>query len=568
MVNLKFKIVLIVFFTLFLLAISVQGVKAVYLSSGGSCGPYTCYCKNIFGAKACEAVCSYDSCGARCKCGPFEAKCEVLWCNYNTCLNDVYYYDPRCVSISWSTGISCGFAKEQPCTDYWRNNYRCSGSYVQREYISSVCLGGSCYNSSVWYDVQYCGSSYYYEYQNVCTGRYVLYQYRLISEGCSGGSCYTSTGSWTTYSQTDCGTSYYEYQDVCSTDGRYVLHQRRLINKGCSNGSCYTSTGSWTTTSQTDCGADSGWYNIGSSYACCENQQYCTNCQNQEYRNYVCSANNCLYDINNTQTVKSNCSYVDGQCGYVTNEPPYIEDGSQEIDYRTYCTDFKETGYIGFSWIYRDDDGDNQSRFDFRVSSVNNVNTTNPEVDRTFPGLNNPDGTTNNQVVSVVLSPEEDKIIYGKTYYWWVRVWDDQGNNSGWMQGLNFNTTSHAYPWIDFSWSPEKPSVNEVVEFIDKSEVYGGTTKLSWYWEFPGSYSCEEPEAGCENIQKPSIKFLTILESQDNKVYLRVTDSDGFFCPGEKEIIITLPLPEYKEVPPVAWLKKIFAGIVNFFNGL
>jgi len=162
----------------------------------------------------------------------------------------------------------------------------------------------------------------------------------------------------------------------------------------------------------------------------------------------------------------------------------------------------------------------------------------------------------------------KDNLLFGeKTYSWQVRVKDENNNWSDWSELKYFQTRKHAYPWIDFSWSPEKPSVDELVEFTDRSKVYGGATKSSWDWQFPGSYFCVEPEIGCESVQDPSIKFSTIPAAPDNKVYLKVTDSDGFSCPGEEEITVTLPLPEYHEVPPTIWLEKLFAGIVNFFNG-
>jgi len=304
MVSLKFKIILLVFSVLVLLAISVPGVKAVYLSSGWGCGPYTCGCKNIFGAWACKVTCSSPSCGARCYCGPFEAFCQVWNCGTSyyeyrsVCSGSYVLYQQRLISGLCSGEVSCytsygswtTYSQTYCGTSYYQYRSVCSGSNVlyQQRLISRGCSGGSCYSS---YGSWTTYSPSYYEYRSVCSGSNVLYQQRLISKGCSGGSCYTSTGSWTTYSQTNCGTSYYEYR--CSTDGYYV--ERRLISEGCSGGSCYSSTGSWT--NYQDCGIDScsSW---GDNY--CED--------NDVYHSRICydrgCANESCYENSSTDEEK------------------------------------------------------------------------------------------------------------------------------------------------------------------------------------------------------------------------------------------------------------------------
>lgn len=258
-------------------------------------------------------------------------------------------------------------------------------------------------------------------------------------------------------------------------------------------------------------------------------------------------------------------SAIDNQCldtvNCISNFLPYIESGSQVIDYEDYCTVFIDTGYVGFSWKYRDNDLDNQSRFDFRVNDVNDVNDLNPEVDRTFDGLSNPEGSVNNQVVDVVPSPTADKINYNKTYYWWSKVWDSAGTNSGWIQGPSFTTPLHAYPSADFSWSPETPAQEEIVIFTSEA------TGLFYLWEIvpPGEGAYVDDTGNTD--ENPHIKFLTLT----NRVKLTVTDAEDYSCnsePIEGTLIeAQLPLPEYKEIPPIIWLKKLLVGISYFFNG-
>jgi len=56
-----------------------------------------------------------------------------------------------------------------------------------------------------------------------------------------------------------------------------------------------------------DCDPRDNWYNIGSSYTCCNGNQVCT-CQDQEYRDYYCSGGTCIYNVTGSQTVTSKCT--------------------------------------------------------------------------------------------------------------------------------------------------------------------------------------------------------------------------------------------------------------------
>ena len=137
---------------------------------------------------------------------------------------------------------------------------------------------------------------------------------------------------------------------------------------------------------------------------------------------------------------------------------------------------------------------------------------------------------------------------YNNTYYWRLKVWDSKGAESNWISGPSFTTVDHAYPVIDFSWSPFKPSVTEDVLFTDKSTVSGGTTKKKWSWTFqdgsPATLTCQAPDTACQN---PTVKFSS---TGPKDITLRVTDSDGCTCPGTKTLNATFPLPKWKEIVP------------------
>ena len=238
MVDIKFKIILIVFFSLVILTISIPEAEALIISSGGSCGPYFCQCRNIFGVVACQATCNSPSCGARCKCGFLESRCEVLWCSqpYHTCVNDVHYFNPQCSSISWASGIRCRYTEAEPCTDYWTDNYRCSGSYLQRLYMERVCGPSACINYETWKNYEYCGSDYCGTWSsNYCKDNDVYHNRTCHDRGCANRSCYDNI-----YTQeekvAECGNGSWTDEYRCSGDWR----QRKWINRGCSGSSCYT----------------------------------------------------------------------------------------------------------------------------------------------------------------------------------------------------------------------------------------------------------------------------------------------------------------------------------------
>jgi len=147
-----------------------------------------------------------------------------------------------------------------------------------------------------------------------------------------------------------------------------------------------------------------------------------------------------------------------------------------------------------------------------------------------------------------VVSSDSIQIIYQGVpltsvtrYYWKIRVWDDQGNISNWVQGSYFRTKKHRYPTINFSWSPENPSEDEDVQFTDQSTVYGGASKSAWSWIFTNADPVDSDD------QNPIVKFTT---QGNNAVALNVTDSDGYTCPNPKTVGVQESLPWWEEVLP------------------
>jgi len=226
---------------------------------------------------------------------------------------------------------------------------------------------------------------------------------------------------------------------------------------------------------------------------------------------------------------------------FCANNPPSAT--NLEVRQPDYCL----SGPTGiFSWTFSDPDvGDYQTGYQVQVD--NNSDFSSPEDD-------------SGKVISnsnSYASPQA-KLSYNTRYYWRLKVWDKADVSSNWISGPSFATPSHAYPTIDFSWLPQSPSVNELTQFTDQSTVYGGTTKASWFWTF------QDGEPGSSNQQNPTVKFISPGQKQ---VTLRVTDSDGYSCQVSKITPgIKPPLPKWKEIPPIIWLKNFFASIGRIFG--
>jgi PKD repeat protein len=167
--------------------------------------------------------------------------------------------------------------------------------------------------------------------------------------------------------------------------------------------------------------------------------------------------------------------------------------------------------------------------------------------DEDFSSLEVETGKISRNSQSYVLQQVGERLSWGKTYYWRLKVWS--GNNpSGWIYppnppgqttprpGAPFQTT-HPWPDPDFSLSPEHPNAKEKIEFTDLSQFYDSSA--SWFWDFGDGQGSTE--------QNPTHSYSS---SGDFSVTLTITDSDNYSCSETKGSNIRLPLPEWKEITP------------------
>ncbi|MBI2041830.1 MAG: hypothetical protein HYT20_02325 [Candidatus Nealsonbacteria bacterium] len=205
-----------------------------------------------------------------------------------------------------------------------------------------------------------------------------------------------------------------------------------------------------------------------------------------------------------------------------------------------------------FYWTYSDPDGDPQAAYEIEVDDNSSFNGAK------FNRL------VNLAAISYTLDLSQDDPVadwistldWNTTYFWHVRVKDNQGNWSEWLTPNQFKTPKHAYGYPDFSWLPASPTQGEVVVFDpDASSVYGGTEISSYLWTITqgtGAFTDSTNNAS----QYPHIKFSTL----NNQIKLEITDTDDYSCEsGVADVTAQLPLPEYKEVAPTSWLKRILA---------
>jgi len=208
-----------------------------------------------------------------------------------------------------------------------------------------------------------------------------------------------------------------------------------------------------------------------------------------------------------------------------------------------YCINSLPTS---LSWSFSDPDpGDTQGAYQVQVD--NNSDFSSPEVN---PG----------KIYSSSGAYTASGLSYKTTYYWQLKVWDNNDADSGWISGPSFTTPLHAYPDPDFTWSPPSPSVDEVTQFcavqeadvcpINESSCYDAANNLiscsgkTFLWTFPaGTEFATGTSATSEN---PRVKF----DSTGQKVVsLQITDDVGT-CSITKQIGVTFPLPEWREVAP------------------
>ncbi len=474
-------------------------------------------------AQACDYLDGWYNVGSSYSCCEGDQSCQC---------QDQEYRNYSAVCTSWG----------QACSSYQTvcvQEGQCCSGYEEGCVAWGQQICGDPYQVCVRYEQQ---CSQYVTYCSVYTSYCSVYTQQQTCY-CSGvmlfGSCF---GTYTCVTVTSCS----QYSTYCS---QYTTY--------CAQYTPYCAEFTWVCSYLYLPCAEYAQYCTGYYPCCLESEEVCASWQP------YCASYGCDYSVTDTRTVQSGCSLVDGQCGYLDNASPdrptlgggdAPPGGEEEGEAWNHCS-VQGISIPVFSWNYSDPDGDPQAAYEIEVDGDASFAT---------PKFNY---VVNSPSTSYALDLDDSdwisELAWNTTYFWRVRVKDSYGNWSEWMTPDEFKTPFHAYPYPEFEWVPEDPNQGEAVLFDpDSSQAYGGAEVSQYLWTIAEGEG-EFVEDTDSSSRYPYVSF----SATDNKMRLRITDSDGYSCQGQAEdITAELPLPEYEEAVPIGWLKKTLASIADFIN--
>ncbi|GEM_PF-3419382 len=220
----------------------------------------------------------------------------------------------------------------------------------------------------------------------------------------------------------------------------------------------------------------------------------------------------------------------------VYNTPPQavsLQDDHATVNYCS-TTGFVISPPITLSWQFQDPDaGAYELAYQVQISTNNfgSISFDSGQVSVPANVVHNGDRSS--------YAPPAGAFGYGTTYYWRVKVWDDQSASSSFVNGSTFSTPVHSYPVPDFSWSPASPSAKEQVQFTDQTNFSPLASGKSWSWNFGDSSSSAQ--------QNPTHKYA---QNGSYAVFLTVSDNAGGTCSKSKTLNIGIPFPQWQEISP------------------
>lgn len=236
-----------------------------------------------------------------------------------------------------------------------------------------------------------------------------------------------------------------------------------------------------------------------------------------------------------------------------------------------YCS-FQNLSLPTFHWTYSDPEGDPQTAYEIRIDN-----------DSDFSVIDGDEYLCGGEVCSggdstaytPIPADWSDWMDWNTAYWWIVRVKDSYENWSEWSNATNFSSPLHAHPSPEFTHEPAIPTADEEVTFIDASICYdsGGSSysckdsvNNRYQWDFEDDLIID-----CDSNVNPACRgnaTTSYPESGTYLVRLYVTDDLGTCdTTGDTPITTSIPLPEYREVPPIIWMKNLFASFLELFNG-
>jgi hypothetical protein len=159
-------------------------------------------------------------------------------------------------------------------------------------------------------------------------------------------------------------------------------------------------------------------------------------------------------------------------------------------------------------------------------------------------------------------------MVYGHSYYWWIRLYDENGTPTEWYQYYGnstadtdgnidnnvktFTTYKHEFPTPFFIWSPDKILVGTTTTFTASSTYYTDAQPTQpqacnifachYLWTVTGD------NYAVISSSTEAITDIIFNKATDTTISLKVTDTANYFCTKALISSINYDLPIWREI--------------------
>jgi len=211
------------------------------------------------------------------------------------------------------------------------------------------------------------------------------------------------------------------------------------------------------------------------------------------------------------------------------NRPPTVS--SFELFPFDYCSNSALSSRP--TWVFDDPDaGDTQVAYQLIVDDDNDISSPLFDTGKCDEFNVNPDCVASYDASAFLLHTVYT-LDYDDEYFYWVRVWDNNGGVSAFAGSISSTTPENEYPEPYFSWFSPDPSAKEEVKFFDESIHYSSglpdvsvdcdIANCSYLWE-------DDVPVNFGNTPTASSTIYLIPDQNSFDVNLTVTDDSGYFC--------------------------------------
>lgn len=202
-----------------------------------------------------------------------------------------------------------------------------------------------------------------------------------------------------------------------------------------------------------------------------------------------------------------------------------------ELQDSDYCNASEPLG-IWLFWEYNSETGDSHKGTALQVREGNDNFS---DIDNNLINYNK-----NEAIGSYPIDVE-----FGKTYYWRVKVWDENDNDSGWVD-RDFDIGKKRAD-VDFDWVPQYPFEDEELTRFENKTIPGDYGIVGYYWTFENG---DPPTYATNDINdKPEVVFEQVETPQEIKLQVE-EDVGGIVCEIIKVIEPRPELPDWREIDP------------------